>query len=122
MTLKIIKLEFSFGIYYFHLPTGGCSRFVKFVSPVNGHALDGHMFKNLTIGTYTQCEELCVREKECVSVNIGPTTNDGVICELSDSDHLKHLENLKPRNGWTYRGTEVRIVHIREMMVMMLIM
>ena len=42
-----------------------------------------------------------------MSVNIGPTSQDKVICELSDSNHLQHPEDLRPRPGWTYRGTEV---------------
>ena len=45
-------------------------------------------------------------ERKCVSINIGPSIADKVICELSDSDHLQHPEDLKTRPGWTYRGTE----------------
>ena len=52
-------------------------------------------------------EHRCVMERKCVSVNIGPTIRDKVICELSDSDHLQDPGDLKPRPGWTYRGTEV---------------
>ena len=57
---------------------------------------------------YTSCEHRCVMERECVSVNIGPPINDKKVCELSDSDHLQHPQDLKPRHGWTYTGTEVR--------------
>jgi len=46
-----------------------------------------------------------------VSVNIGPLINNKVVCELSNSDHMQHPEDLKPRHGWTFRGTEVRIVN-----------
>ena len=35
------------------------------------------------------------------------TTNDKVICELSNSDHWHHPRDLQPRHGWTYRGAEV---------------
>ena len=43
-----------------------------------------------------------------MSVNIGPPVNDKVVCELSDSDHIQHPQDLKPRQSWTYRGiTEV---------------
>jgi len=43
-----------------------------------------------------------------VSVNIGPPVNDKVVCELSDLDHIQQPQDLKPRQGWTYRGiTEV---------------
>ena len=47
-------------------------------------------------------------QRECVSVNIGPVINDRVICELSNSDHWQHPEDLLKRRGWTYRGTEVQ--------------
>ena len=66
------------------------------------------MFLNLSIGMYTSCEHRCVMERECVSVNIGPPINDKKVCELSNSDHMQHPEDLKPRHGWTYTGTEVR--------------
>ncbi|KAL9953680.1 hypothetical protein ACROYT_G041133 [Oculina patagonica] len=45
-------------------------------------------------------------ESRCVSINIGPPINDRVVCELSDSDHSFHPEDLKPRAGFTYIGTE----------------
>ena len=66
------------------------------------------MFANLTIVIYAHCEEYCVREKECVSVNIGPVLEDTRICELSRSDALQHPQELKKRVGWIYRATEVR--------------
>ena len=42
-----------------------------------------------------------------MSVNIGRTIEGGIICELCDSDHCQHPEDLKPRRGWIYRGAEV---------------
>ena len=56
-------------------------------------------------------------ESKCVSVNIGPPANDKVVCELSDSDHLQHPGDLKPRHGWTYTGTEVWIVNKKKQFV-----
>ena len=43
----------------------------------------------------------------CISVNIGPPTDEKFICELSDSDHMKHPADLKMREGFLYIGTEV---------------
>ena len=43
----------------------------------------------------------------CVSVNIGPPTDEKFICELSDSDHTKYPEDLKKRESFLYIGTEV---------------
>jgi len=39
---------------------------------------------------------------------MGPIKNNKVICELSDSDHLSHPEDLEVRPGFTYTGSEVR--------------
>lgn len=47
-------------------------------------------------------------ESTCVSINIGPPINDQVMCQLSDSDNTRHPEDLKPQEGFMYRGTEVR--------------
>ena len=49
----------------------------------------------------------------CVSVNIGPPA-EKFICKLSDSDHMKHLEDLKKREGFLYIGTEVKILLLVE--------
>lgn len=43
-----------------------------------------------------------------MSFNIGPPTNDTVICQLSDSDHTLHPSDLKLQAGFTYRGTKVK--------------
>ena len=62
------------------------------------------MFLNLTIGVYTPCHDRCSMDSRCVSVSIGPPVNDKVVCELSDSDHIQNPQDLKTREGWTYRG------------------
>ncbi|XP_068761771.1 uncharacterized protein [Montipora capricornis] len=45
-------------------------------------------------------------DRKCVSINIGPTMEDKTICELSDSDHYQHPEDLESNSRWTYRFTE----------------
>ena len=42
-----------------------------------------------------------------MSVNIGPVINNNVICELSDSDHSLHPEDLKVREGFAFFNMEV---------------
>ena len=42
-----------------------------------------------------------------MSVNIGRLINKNVICELSDSDHLLHPEDLKVRAGFAFINMEV---------------
>ena len=94
---------------YFICFAGDCgeTRRIKFYLPDNGRFLEGHVFLNLSLGIRRQCEEKCLMERECVSVNIGPASNDKFICELSNSDHVQYPHHLKQRRDWTYRGTEV---------------
>ena len=87
---------------------GGCRRF-KFIPPMNSYYFKDHVYRNLSTGIYASCEHLCVMASECVSVNVGPRIEDKVICELSNSDHWHHQKDLQPRQGWTYRGAEVRL-------------
>ncbi|XP_078352337.1 protein lin-12-like [Oculina patagonica] len=85
-----------------------CGRHVKFTTEKDGYVLQGHVIKNLTLklGTRDPCRGQCVMESRCMSINIGPPIKDGAVCELSDSDHSLHPEDLKPRAGFTYTGTE----------------
>ncbi|XP_068717253.1 uncharacterized protein [Montipora capricornis] len=45
-------------------------------------------------------------DRKCVSINIDPTMEDKTICELSDSDHYQHPEDLESSSRWIYRFTE----------------
>ncbi|KAL9953719.1 hypothetical protein ACROYT_G041178 [Oculina patagonica] len=88
---------------------GTCRRHVKFTTENDGYALQGHVIKNLSLQlgqTRDPCRGQCVMESRCVSINVGPPINDRVVCELSDSDHSLHPEDLKPRTGFTFTGTE----------------
>ena len=70
---------------------------------------------NFTVGKYG-CELWCLLENKCVSVNIGSGKSpSSVICELSDSDHCQHPKDLKPRQGWTYRGAKVSHVKLKRL-------
>ena len=71
----------------------------------------GHVIKNITlhVGMRHSCRGKCVIDNSCASFNIGPSINDQVLCQLSDSDHVRHPEDLKPRDEFTYTSTEVRL-------------
>ncbi|XP_078373999.1 uncharacterized protein LOC144658644 [Oculina patagonica] len=81
-------------------------RHLKFTPPIQGFALQGHILKNLSIGIYASCKDLCTMESRCVSFNLGPPINDRRVCELSDSDNTQHPDDLIPREGFVYRSTE----------------
>ena len=56
----------------------------------------------------SSCIGRCTMESHCASINIGPSIKDHVLCQLSDSDRILHPEDLRPKEGFTYRGTEVK--------------
>ncbi|XP_078374030.1 uncharacterized protein LOC144657542 [Oculina patagonica] len=82
-------------------------RHLKFTQPIQGFALQGQMLRNLSIGIYASCKDLCTMESRCVSFNLGPPINDRMVCELSDSDNTQHPDDLIPREGFVYRSTEL---------------
>ncbi|XP_020623472.1 EGF-like repeat and discoidin I-like domain-containing protein 3 [Orbicella faveolata] len=83
-------------------------RSLKFASPVDGFALEGHVIKNISLhtGMRSSCIGRCSIESKCTSFNIGPQIDNHVMCQLSNSDHMRHPGDLKPKEGFTYRATE----------------
>ena len=56
----------------------------------------------------SSCRGRCTLNDKCVSYNIGPPIKDQVLCQLSDSDHIQHPEDLVTREGFVYQNSEVR--------------
>ena len=111
---------FSF-FFSFYLSTDLC-RHLKFTTPVNGYALHGHVIKNISLNLENRasCKQRCTIQSNCVSINIGPPINDKVLCQLSDSDHIRYPHDLTPREGFMYRGTEVRnLVSVRHLPIVL---
>jgi len=92
----------------------GLCRRLKFSTKIDGYALQFHVIKKFDLSihvgpsVHSACTHRCIMDPVCVSVNIGPPTHEKFICELSDSDHMKHPEDLKKREGSLYIGTEVK--------------
>ena len=80
---------------------------ITFLTPVRGFYLEGPVVSNHSVELNLDCQVQCALARECVSYNMGPTINSKLVCELSNSDHLQHPEDLKPRKDWIYRGTQV---------------
>ncbi|XP_078348495.1 fibrinogen-like protein A [Oculina patagonica] len=97
----------GFSFYLFAL--GSCSqnngdcRTLEFKTTAEGRALLGHVVKSYLVNSQDDCELKCYMEDECVSINFGPGDSGAFVCELSDSDHDLHPEDLKQRNGTIYR-------------------
>ena len=77
----------------------------------DGYALVNHILKNISLPvgmhTYSNCKNRCMMEDRCKSINMGPEDKDKALCQISDSDHVQHPNDLKPTEGFTYRGMEV---------------
>ena len=84
-----------------------------FLEPIDGYVLIGHVFKKISLPVgmhmYSHCRNWCTMEDRCTSINTGPSGKDKILCQLSDSDHLQHTNDLKPMASFGSRGTEVRI-------------
>ena len=90
----------------------GLCRSLKFTMPVEDYILVGHAIKNFSIGVHASCKNLCTIESQCVSINIGPPINGKMVCELSNSDHKMHSEDLETKEGYIYRATQVRNLNL----------
>ena len=44
---------------------------------------------------------------------MGPEKKDKVLCQLSDSDHVQHPDDLKSAAGFMYRKIEVKINNLQ---------
>ena len=77
----------------------------------------GHVLKNISlpIGMHmnSHCRNWCTMEDRCTSINMGPEKKDKVLCQLSDSDHVQHPDDLKSAAGFTYRKMEVKINNLQ---------
>ncbi len=111
LKVKVSKLNTVLDVIamFSFLISADLCRHLKFSTPIEGYALHDHVIKNisLSLGMQASCRGRCTIESKCVSINIGPPINDMVLCQLSDSDHIRHPEDLKPLEGFKYRGTEV---------------
>ncbi len=92
----------------------GLCRRLTFSTPIDGYALYGHVIKNISLNIYrveniqSRCKDRCTMEDNCVSFNIGPPVENTVLCQLSERDHIQHPEDFQARQGFLYRGTQVR--------------
>ena len=66
----------------------------------------GHVITSFQVSRESACEVSCYLEENCVSWNLGPLQEGKHVCELSDSDHHIHPENLISRVGFMYTGTK----------------
>ena len=74
-----------------------------------------HKIKVLHVKDLDDCELHCYRHDNCVSVNIKKDPDNATgqqECELNNSTHMEHDEDLKVDNAYLYGGAKVRICNI----------
>ncbi|XP_078369730.1 uncharacterized protein LOC144653570 isoform X1 [Oculina patagonica] len=98
----------SFTIYFPNVKGGDVCRELHFLPSVTGKALVGHVIKTVQVKTDDHCQIRCYREHQCLSYNLGPSQAYGHTCELSNSDHIRHPDDLVPVSGYIYRVSKVR--------------
>ncbi|XP_044163704.1 uncharacterized protein LOC122948034 [Acropora millepora] len=83
----------------------GC-RTLIFHPPMNDRYLYGHVYRSYVIESKADCEHKCYLDADCMSTNTKILHTGKFLCELSDSDHKLHPEDLKFGQNFTYTATE----------------
>jgi len=66
-----------------------------------------HTIKTLPVKNLDDCEYLCYLDDNCVSLNIKDKESGTHSCELNNSTHLEHDEDLVNDPVFYYRGAKV---------------
>ena len=83
-------------------------RKLEFEQHSRGQALKDHVFKTIFVVDEEMCRLNCYLEIECISYNFDLRLVDNKHrCELSDSDHRLHPEDLQPENNFIYCTSKV---------------
>ena len=83
-------------------------RNVEMTPPISDSALVAHVINKTEVGSLGTCRVMCYIEADCVSLNLVTLQHtEGLLCELSDSDHIQHPEDLLYRPGSTYVSIKV---------------
>ena len=91
----------------FKIVLSDACRSLEFTPPHDGHALVNHVMMNITVDRQDSCRVSCYLDDYCLSYNFGRLKDRHFVCQLSDSDHIQHPEDLKKIDGFVYLGTEV---------------
>ena len=72
-----------------------------------------HTIKTILVENLDDCELLCYRDDNCVSINIENEDHSSRTheCELNNSTHMEHDRDLKSDPVYYYRGAKVRNRH-----------
>ena len=107
--LCIAVVQFFYYYYNFLFLKPDVCRVLEFKSAMKGYNLQGHIFKSVEVKSETDCDVNCYLESDCISFNVVTSPTDGTItCELSNSDHETHPEDLRRQFGAVYQPIKVK--------------
>ena len=107
--LCIAVVQFFYYYYNFLFLKPDVCRILEFKSAMKGYNLQGHIFKSVEVQNETDCDVKCYLESDCISFNVVTSPTDGTItCELSNSDHETHPEDLRRQFGAVYQPIKVK--------------
>ena len=107
--LCIAVVQFFYYYYNFLFLKPDVCRVLEFKSAMKGYNLQGHIFKSVEVQNETDCDVKCYLESDCISFNVVTSPTDGKItCELSNSDHETHPEDLRRQFGAVYQPIKVK--------------
>ena len=107
--LCIAVVQFFYYYYNFLFLKPDVCRVLGFKSAMKGYNLQGHIFKSVEVQNETDCDVKCYLESDCISFNVVTSPTDGTItCELSNSDHETHPEDLRRQFGAVYQPIKVK--------------
>ena len=100
-------LKFSPDFRQFHVLFSEMCRKTEFNHHLKDRAFRGHVFKAIFVEDEELCRLNCYLENNCISYNFVKNKN---FCELSDSDHRQHPEDLQLMNGFIYGASKVKYI------------
>ena len=107
--LCIAVVQFFYYYYNFLFLKPDVCRILEFKPAMKGYNLHGHIFKSVEVQNETDCDVKCYLESDCISFNVVTSPTDGKItCELSNSDHETHPEDLRRQFGAVYQPIKVK--------------
>ena len=73
-----------------------------------------HVIATTKVLNFDLCELQCYHQPNCVSINFNviPDSEGLHECELSNATHRGHDNELMNRDGYIYKGTEVRNLNL----------
>jgi hypothetical protein len=77
---------------------------MKILPEKTGSYLRNHIIQTLTTESQSLCRIMCYLSDSCLSYNFHESTGT---CDINDSDASQHPDDIIPRPGYVYVGTEV---------------